>query len=643
MNLRLKRILMATLFLVAAMWIEYKEDFPIWQLLFVYIVPYIIAGYDVVIEAVEAVCHGKGLDEHFLMTIATVGAMAVGFMPGAETQFVEAVAVMLFFQIGELFEEHAEDRSRRSIARLTDIRPDSVRVERDGEETDVDPATVSIGETVVIRPGDRVALDGRVTEGRSSLDTSALTGESMPRDVAAGDDIVSGCINISGLLKAEVTKTFGESTVAKIICLVENASERKSRKEAFITRFARIYTPIVVGMAIAIAFVTPLICLCIPCADLCPGGASYSDWLLRALTFLVVSCPCALVISVPLTFFCGIGGASKEGILIKGAGYMETLARLHTVVFDKTGTLTKGEFAVTDILAADTDKERLLMTAAAVERHSSHPIAKALRQACGDTGDITATDIEEIAGRGIRARTGGDTVCVGNRRMMADDNVPMTAAGQQAEHACGGTVVYVSINNICAGRIIVSDTVKEDAADAISMLRRLGIRRTVMLTGDREETAGHIAAVTGVDEYRAGLMPADKVTAIEEIACCGAHDGGGRRPVTAFVGDGINDAPVLARADVGIAMGALGSDAAVEAADVVLMDDKPSKVAAAVRTSRRTLNIATQNIVFAIGIKAAVLVLAAIGAATLWMAVIADVGVTVIAVLNATRALKIRI
>lgn len=520
MNIRLKRILMATLLLAAAMGVEHKGDLPLWQLLLVYLVPYIIVGYDVIIEAVEALSHGKGLDEHFLMTIATIGAMAIGFMPDTEPQFAEAVFVMLFFQVGELFEEHAEDRSRESISHLMNIRPDTACVVRAGEEQTVDPLTVSVGETIIVRPGEKVPLDGKITSGCSTLNTAALTGESRPRDVSPGDDIVSGCVNLNGILTIEVTKTFGESTVAKIIDLMENASEKKSQRETFITRFARVYTPIVVGMAIAIAFITPLVCACVPCIDRCLGSATYSDWLSRALTFLVLSCPCALVISVPLTFFCGIGGASKQGILIKGSCYMEALSRLHTVMFDKTGTLTTGAPAI----------------------------------------------VEEV---------------------------------------------------------------KDDAKAAISRLKHLGIKRIVMLTGDSRAAAERIAAEVGIDEWHAELLPADKVAAIDE-----GH--------TAFVGDGINDAPVLARADVGIAMGALGSDAAIEAADVVLMDDKPSKVALAIRASRRTLAIATQNIVFAIGIKVSVLVLAAIGTATLWMAVFADVGVTIIAVLNAMRALKIK-
>lgn len=623
MNIRLKRILMATLLLAAAMGVEYKGELPLWQLLLVYLVPYVIVGYDVIIEAVEAISHGKGLDEHFLMTIATVGAMAIGFMPGAETQFAEAVFVMLFFQIGELFENHAEDRSRESISHLMNIRPDTACVVRGGEELTVAPATVEVGETIIVRPGDRVPLDGKITAGFSSLNTAALTGESILREVSAGDDIISGCINLSGVLTVEVTKVFGESTVAKIIDLVENASEKKSHREAFITRFARVYTPIVVGMAIAIAFITPLVCSCIPCIDRCLGGASYSDWLSRALTFLVVSCPCALVISVPLTFFCGIGGASKRGILIKGSNYVEALARLRTVVFDKTGTLTKGVFAVTEVKPVGMDKDKLLLLAACAERHSTHPIAMALFKACPcDNAGIAVTDVQEIAGCGIRATIAGESVCVGNLRMMKEADVGATIDNNNI-----GTIIHVAVGKVYAGCIIISDTMKDDAKDAIRQLKQLGIKRTVMLTGDSREVAEHIAAEVGVDEWHAGLLPADKVAAMDDER-------------TAFVGDGINDAPVLARAEVGIAMGALGSDAAIEAADVVLMDDKPSKVALAIRASRRTQNIATQNIVFAIGIKVAVLALAAIGIASLWMAVFADVGVTVIAVLNAMRALK---
>lgn len=648
MNLRLKRIFLAAFMFAAAMGMEYIDKLPTWQLLLAYLVPYIIAGYDVIGEAIEALTHGKGLDEHFLMAVATVGALVIGFFPGVDNEFAEAVFVMLFFQVGELFEDYAEEKSRRSIAHLMNIRPDRACVERDGQMIEVEPSAVSVGEMLVVRPGERVALDGIISEGASSVDTSALTGESMPLDVCAGDSISSGCVNLTGVLNVEVTKPFGSSTVARIIDLVEKASEKKSQREAFITRFARVYTPIVVGLALVIALVVPLVCYIIPGLDRLSGSLSMTVWISRALTFLVVSCPCALVISVPLTFFCGIGGASRRGILVKGSRYMEALARAGIAVFDKTGTLTKGEFTVSAVHAVNIDERRLLSLAAGAERHSSHPIAAALLKACDARGIIPADaeQVTELAGRGMRAVVDGDMVCVGNARLMQDVGA-WSADGCQssADDDSAGTSVYVAVDGKYIGSITVTDTLRADAAEAVSRLKRLGINKTVMLTGDRKEAAAVAAEAVGVDEYHAGMLPSDKVAALERLTGSGEVPTDNNRKsncAVVFIGDGINDAPVLARADVGIAMGGLGSDAAIEAADVVIMDDKPLKVSLAVSIARRTLGIATQNIVFAIGIKVAVLALASVGLANMWMAAFADVGVTVVAVLNAMRALRIR-
>lgn len=621
MKTKITRIVVAAVLLVVAVGVEHTGQLAVWQLLLVYLVPYLVAGYDVVGEAIEGLCHGEALDEDVLMTIATVGALFIGFLPGAETEFPEAVFVMLFFQVGELFEHYAEHRSRRSISQLMDIRPDTANVVRGDEVTTVSPESVLVGETIEIRPGERVPLDAVVTAGASSLNTVALTGESMPRDVTVGDSVVSGCLNISGVLRAKVTKTFGESTATKIISLVENASERKSRSETFITKFARIYTPVVVVTALVLAFIPPLFCA--------SYGAGFTVWLYRALTFLVVSCPCALVISIPLSFFGGIGGAARHGILIKGGNYMDALARLGTVAFDKTGTLTKGVFEVTAIHPSDISADELLHLAAHVERYSTHPIAVSLRTAFAHEQDgCEVSDVQEVAGKGISAKVNGRTVCVGNGSMM-------DAVGAQW-HQCHrvGTVVHVAIEGVYAGHIVVSDAIKPFAAEAISDVKRMGVGCVAMLTGDRNEVAQSVAAELGIDECRAGLLPTEKIDAFEQLA---SATPAGR--TTAFVGDGINDAPVLARADVGIAMGALGSDAAIEAADVVLMDDNPTKVATAIAIARRTLGIAHENVVFAIGVKVLVLLLAALGIATMWMAVFADVGVTVIAVLNAMRTL----
>lgn len=621
MKTKITRIVVAAVLLVVAVGVEHTGQLAVWQLLLVYLVPYLVAGYDVVGEAIEGLCHGEALDEDVLMTIATVGALFIGFLPGAETEFPEAVFVMLFFQVGELFEHYAEHRSRRSISQLMDIRPDTANVVRGDEVTTVSPESVLVGETIEIRPGERVPLDAVVTAGASALNTVALTGESMPRDVTVGDSVVSGCVNISGVLRAKVTKTFGESTATKIISLVENASERKSRSETFITKFARIYTPVVVVTALVLAFIPPLFCA--------SYGAGFTVWLYRALTFLVVSCPCALVISIPLSFFGGIGGAARHGILIKGGNYMDALARLGTVAFDKTGTLTKGVFEVTAIHPSDISADELLHLAAHVERYSTHPIAVSLRTAFAHEQDgCEVSDVQEVAGKGISAKVNGSTVCVGNGSMM-------DAVGAQW-HQCHrvGTVVHVAIEGVYAGHIVVSDAIKPFAAEAVSDVKRMGVGCVAMLTGDRKEVAQSVAAELGIDESRAGLLPTEKIDAFEQLA---SATPAGR--TTAFVGDGINDAPVLARADVGIAMGALGSDAAIEAADVVLMDDNPTKVATAIAIARRTLAIAHENVVFAIGVKVLVLLLAALGIATMWMAVFADVGVTVIAVLNAMRTL----
>ena len=609
------RIALAAVLLAAAVLIEKNTAWSAWQYLLLYLVPYLIVGLDTLKEAAEALTHGEALDENFLMSVATLGALAIGFLPGAQTQFPEAVFVMLFFQVGEFFEGIAEGRSRRCIAHLCDIRPDAAQVERDGTLQTVSPDDVSVGEIILVRPGERVPIDGTVLEGNSSLDTVALTGESVPRSIAPGEEILSGCINLSGALRIRTTRPFGESTASRILELVEDAAENKSHSERFITRFARIYTPVVVALAGLFALVPPLF-----------FGGAWSDWIYRALMFLVVSCPCALVISVPLAFFGGIGGASRRGILVKGAAFLETLARVRTVVFDKTGTLTEGIFAVTAVHPEMLDETELLHLAAHVERHSVHPIAAALLQAYPDEQDgCTVEDIREYAGKGLTAVVAGRKVAVGNERLMEECGA--------ASHPCHlpGTIVHVAVDGTYAGHIVISDRIKEDAAEAVTRLHAEGVRKTVMLTGDRPDVAGSVAAATHIDEYHAGLLPADKVGCVETLLPEGT---------LAFVGDGINDAPVLARADLGIAMGALGSEAAIEAADVVLMDDKPSKVADAIRIARRTLGIARQNIWLAIGVKLTVLVLAALGVATMGMAVFADVGVTVLAVLNAMRALR---
>lgn len=618
-----KKILISAILLVAAVIVTHIWEFPLLVQLVLFLPAYLVAGGSVLKEAGENLVAGHPFDEDFLMAVATVGALLIGFIPGGDPMFAEAVFVMLFFQVGELFEGIAEGNSRRSISQLMDIRPDTANVERNGEVVVVDPNDVKIGEVVVIKPGEKVPMDGTIIEGSSSLNTVAITGESVPRDVEAGDDIISGCVNVSGVLRVKVTKVFGESTAAKILDLVENAGESKSRSENFITRFAKVYTPIVVYAAIVVAIIPPL-----ASGDFM---ANFATWLLRALTFLVVSCPCALVLSVPLTFFGGIGGASKEGILIKGSNFMDALSSADTVVFDKTGTLTRGVFAVTAVHPDEIDERELLHLAAHVEEYSTHPIAAALRDAFPCVGDgCEIKDTQEIAGQGIVAFVQGKRVAVGNTRLMEAEG----AKWHLCEHD-EGTCIHVAIDGTYAGHIVISDQVKPDAAQAIRDMKAEGVHKTVMLTGDREEVAQSVAQELGLDEYHAELLPADKVDQVERLLKAKPEG-----TSLAFVGDGINDAPVLARADVGIAMGALGSDAAIEAADVVLMDDKPSKVAVAIRIARRTIKIARENIIFAIAVKVAILILALFGMAPMWLAVFGDVGVMVLCVLNATRALK---
>lgn len=627
-GLKSKVVLIGTtiLLLIGAALIEHFMNLATWQLLLIYLVPYLLIGHDTLKEAAEGIMKGDMFNEDFLMSVATIGALAIGFLPGSDNEFMEAVFVMLFFQIGELFEGYAEGRSRDSISHLMEIKPDVANVERNGNTMQVSPEEVAIGETIVIRPGEKVPLDGKVIEGQSALNTIAITGESMPRQITEGNEVISGCINISGVIKVQTTKTFGESTVSKIINLVENANENKSKSESFISRFAHVYTPIVVFLAVALALVPPIF-----------SAAGYAEsfplWLNRALIFLVVSCPCALVISVPLTFFGGIGGASRNGILIKGSNYMDALANLSTVVFDKTGTLTHGQFEVEAIHPENYDAQELLHMAAHVEHFTTHPIGAALRDAFPNeaTDGCTITEVEEIAGQGIRAKVGNHTVCVGNTKMMDSIGAKW--------HNCHkvGTIIHIAIDGIYAGHIIINDKIKEDSKEAISQLKALGVGKTVMLTGDRKEVGEHVAQQLHIDEYHTELLPTDKVSHMERLI--------NEKPAgstLAFVGDGINDAPVLKRADVGIAMGAFGSDAAIEAADVVLMDDKPSKVATAISIARRTISIAHQNVWFAIGVKVAILLLATVGLGTMWMAVFADVGVTVLAVLNAMSALKVR-
>ena len=593
-----------------------------------YLAPYAVIGWDVLYRAVRNIKNGQVFDENFLMALATMGAFATA-------EYAEAVFVMLFYQVGELFQDYAVGKSRQSIAALMDIRPDVANLEgEDGEIEEVDPEDVPVGAVIVVKPGERVPLDGTVLEGTSALDTAALTGESVPRDVIPGDAVISGCVNQSGVLRVQVTKPCEESTVSKILDLVENASEKKSTSENFITRFARYYTPCVVLAALAL-FLLPTIALALIPAASQPSflaGTVWTSWLHRALIFLVISCPCALVISVPLSFFGGIGGASKRGILVKGSNYLEALARTETVIFDKTGTLTKGTFSVTAVHPeGDFTQEQLLEYAALAEHWSDHPISLSLKAACKVELDAArVSDVEEIAGHGVCAKVDGKTVCVGNSRLMERQNVNWLPC------ELPGTIVHVTVDGFYAGHIVISDLPKEDAKAAIADLKASGVKKTVMLTGDAEAVAKSVAAELGVDEYHAELLPADKVEWTEKILAAKSANA-----KVAFVGDGINDAPVLSRVDIGIAMGALGSDAAIEAADIVLMDDKPSKIATAMRISRKTLRIVNQNIWFALGVKGLVLLLGALGYASMWAAVFADVGVAFIAILNATRCLHV--
>ena len=616
----MKRIIIGAAFFAAAVLIEnFAPGLPWYVLLAVFLTAYVIVGGDVVKRAVGNIGKGQVFDENFLMTIATVGAFFVGEYP-------EAVAVMLFYQVGELFQSYAVNRSRKNITELMDIRPDFANVRRDGVEAQVDPDEVAVGETIVVKPGERIPLDGVITKGNSSLDTMALTGESVPREVLCGEEVISGCINLTGVLEVQVSKPFGESTVSKILDLVENASSKKAEAENFITKFARYYTPIVVLCAAVLAVIPPLFL----------GG--WSTWIYRGLTFLVVSCPCAVVISVPLSFFGGLGGASKAGVLIKGSNYLEALAEAEIVVMDKTGTLTKGTFKVTEVKPASENGvevisgEKLLELTAYAESYSNHPISLSIQKAYGKELDKNRLEsTEELAGHGVHAVIDGFDIYAGNEKLMRQQKISFTNAAQI------GTIVHVAKNDQYLGYILIADEIKEDAAECIRGLKAEGVNRVIMLTGDRKETADYVASQIGLTEVHSELLPGDKVDEVEKIIASKSSKG---RLV--FVGDGINDAPVLARADIGIAMGGLGSDAAIEAADVVIMTDEPSKIAAAMRISRKTLGIVKQNIVFALGVKILVLILAAFGIANMWLAVFADVGVAVIAILNAMRAMQVK-
>ena len=590
-----------------------------------YMIPYLVIGYDILIKAFKGICNRQVFDESFLMAVATIGAIALAITDNGD--YTEAIAVMLFYQIGEWFQSYAVGKSRRNISELMDIRPDHANVERDGRLEQVDPDEVEIGTHIIVRPGEKVPIDGVVVEGTSTLDTAALTGESVPRDVCAGEEVVSGCINMSGVLTIRTTREFGESTVSKILDLVENASSRKSRSEAFITRFARVYTPAVCISALALALLPPLVLM------LSGAQPQWGSWIYRALTFLVISCPCALVISIPLSFFAGIGGASNAGILIKGSNYLETLSQAKTVVFDKTGTLTKGVFAVNAIHHSIIEEHQLIEYAALAESASSHPISQSLQKAYGQEIDRTRVrEVKEISGKGITALVDGIRVAAGNGKLMDELGI-----SYQECHSVG-TIVHMALDGRYAGHIVISDLIKPTSAQAVQALRRCGVNRIVMLSGDKEETAQAIGRELGIDEVYGGLMPDDKVTKVEELIASRRGD----KEKLVFVGDGINDAPVLSRADIGIAMGAMGADAAIEAADVVLMDDDPLKIAKAIRIARKCLRIVRENIVFAIGIKLICLLLGAMGIANMWLAIFADVGVMIIAVLNAIRALFVR-
>ncbi len=591
-----------------------------------YLIPYLIVGYDILIKAFKGIKNRQAFDESLLMAIATIGAIALALYDSGD--YTEAIAVMLFYQVGEWFQSYAVGKSRRNISDLMDIRPDYANIENsDGRLEQVDPDDVEIGTIIVVQPGEKVPIDGIITEGETSLNTSALTGESLPREVKAGDEVISGCININGLIKLKTTKEFGESTVSKILDLVENASSRKSKSEDFITKFARVYTPAVVLSAIILAILPPVFGM------ITGGNAVWSTWIYRALTFLVISCPCALVISIPLSFFAGIGGASKEGVLVKGSNYLETLSKTKTVVFDKTGTLTKGVFQVTAVHPEKIDKTHLLHLAAHVERYSTHPIANSLKAAYpNEADDCIVENVEEIAGHGIRANVNGDIVYAGNSKMMDSIGVNWIPC------ECVGTIIHVAINDTYVGHIVISDVEKPTSKEAIIKLKKAGVNKTVMLTGDSKEVADRVASDLGIDIVYSELLPADKVSKVEELI----GEKKSENEKLAFVGDGINDAPVLSRADIGIAMGAMGSDAAIEAADVVLMDDDPLKIAKAIKISRKCLRIVHQNIWFAIGVKLICLVLGAVGIANMWLAIFADVGVMVLAILNAIRALFVK-
>ena len=632
----LKRILLALALFFTVMALDelgvlagiFGEPGALYASFALYLIPYLIAGHDVLLKAWRNIRRGEAFDESFLMAVATIGAFAMIFFPETEPHMAEGAAVMLFYQVGELFQSYAVGRSRKSIAAMMDIAPDYANIERDGAIVEVDPDEVQVGDIIVVKPGERVPIDGVVVDGTSQLDTAALTGESVPRHIEVGGEVISGCINMTGVLRIRTTKLFGTSTVSRILELVENASEKKARTENFITRFARVYTPIVTLAAVAIAVVPPLL-----------GMGAWAGWILRGLTFLVVSCPCALVISVPLSFFGGIGGASRLGILVKGSNYLEALAQVDTVVFDKTGTLTSGTFGVVGVHPADAiDSDQLLAVAAHAEAFSDHPIALSVKkayldEASADSGCVIdqarIEDAAEESGHGVKATVDGHAVLVGNDKLMSAHGISCP------DCELTGTILHVAIDGSYAGHIVIADTVKDDAAQAIADLHAAGVERCIMLTGDREEVARSVASDLGLDEYHAQLLPGDKVEQVERIL-------DSARGNLAFVGDGINDAPVLTRADVGIAMGAMGSDAAIEAADIVLMDDKPSNIARAIRVARKTMRIVHQNIVFAIGVKLLILALAAVGIANMWLAVFGDVGVAVIAILNAMRAMNVK-
>lgn len=617
----LYRIILTTVLIVGTSILCEYVELDKWIQVLLYLIPYFVIGYDILKKAGKGIINRQVFDENFLMAVATVGAMILG-------EFKEGVAVMLFYQIGELFQSCAVGKSRRNIASLMDIRPDYANIIVDGKIEKADPDDVEIGTEIIVNPGEKIPIDGIISEGKTTLNTSALTGESVPRSVQCGDEVISGSINVSGLIKIKTTKEFGESTVSKILDLVENSSMKKSKSENFITKFAKYYTPVVCYSALALAVAVPVLRLVMglhPC---------FGDWIIRALTFLVISCPCALVISIPLSFFGGIGCASSKGILVKGSNYLEILSDTKYIVFDKTGTLTKGVFEVNGIFPDNGfDKDTLLYYAVYTESASNHPISLSLKKAYEKELELSrVNEIEEIAGHGVRAIVDGHTVFAGNAKLMESNGIEYTTLQE-----CG-TVVYVAVDGVYAGGIIISDEIKEDSASAISELKKNGVRKTIMLTGDRETTAKSVAENIGIDEFRSDLLPADKVSEVEKLL-----DKKGSRENLAFVGDGINDAPVLSRADIGIAMGALGSDAAIEAADIVLMDDNPKKIALAMKISRKTLKIVRENIVFALAVKFVCLVLGALGIANMWLAIFADVGVMVIAVLNATRALRIKI